>query len=156
MGELSFYECTLPPGISRPNLGMGIEATTGIFDSKTLRTAGKNDELYNSIFPTSSMMKRSVSFSTCTRYQLQYHSYYEQFASLLQIKNLGASSTTADLYHPNVNRFIAATMFKSTAIRTRMLHRGYRSDVTPSQIIKHVVSQQLWPQPPRHDGEHLH
>ena len=50
----------IPSGISLPNFGIGIEAKTGIFDSKTLTTAGKNDELNNSILPTSSMMKRSV------------------------------------------------------------------------------------------------
>lgn len=54
----------LPAGISLPNFGTGMEAKIGIFDSKTFRTAGKNDELYNSILPTSSMMKRSVSSLT--------------------------------------------------------------------------------------------
>jgi hypothetical protein len=55
---------TLPAGISLPNFGTGMEAKIGIFDSKTFRTAGKNEELYNSILPTSSMMKRSVSSLT--------------------------------------------------------------------------------------------
>jgi len=55
---------SLPAGISLPNFGTGMEAKIGIFDSKTFRTAGKNDELYNSILPTSSMMKRSVSSLT--------------------------------------------------------------------------------------------
>jgi hypothetical protein len=55
---------TLPAGISLPNFGTGMEAKIGIFDSKTFRTAGKNEELYNSILPTLSMMKRSVSSLT--------------------------------------------------------------------------------------------
>lgn len=56
----------IPAGISRPNFGIGIEAKSGIFDSRTFRTAGKNDELNNSILPTSSMMNRSVSSLICS------------------------------------------------------------------------------------------
>jgi len=41
-------------------------ANTGILDSITLITAGKNAELNSSILPTSSMMKRSVSSLTCS------------------------------------------------------------------------------------------
>lgn len=64
MGNVKVREKKLPSGISLPNFGIGIEAKIGIFDSKTFTTAGKNDELYNSILPTSSMMKRSVSSLT--------------------------------------------------------------------------------------------
>ncbi|KAK2966840.1 hypothetical protein RJ640_027799 [Escallonia rubra] len=46
--------------ISRPDFGMGMVAKTGMLDSRTFNTAGKNEELYSSILPTSSMMKRSV------------------------------------------------------------------------------------------------
>jgi len=41
-------------------------ANTGILDSITLITEGKNAELNSSILPTSSMMKRSVSSLTCS------------------------------------------------------------------------------------------
>lgn len=54
----------VPPGMSRPFLGIGMVANTGILDSITLITAGKNAELNSSILPTSSMMKRSVSSLT--------------------------------------------------------------------------------------------
>eukprot|EP00268_Persea_americana_P005023 TRINITY_DN11678_c0_g1_i7.p1 TRINITY_DN11678_c0_g1~~TRINITY_DN11678_c0_g1_i7.p1 ORF type:complete len:109 (+),score=16.78 TRINITY_DN11678_c0_g1_i7:500-826(+) len=45
---------------------MGMVAKIGILDSKTFRTAGKKDALYNSILPTSSMIKSSVSSLTCS------------------------------------------------------------------------------------------
>ena len=51
----------LPAGISLPNFGIGTEARRGTLDSRIFRMAGKKYELYNSILPTSSMMKRSVS-----------------------------------------------------------------------------------------------
>lgn len=54
----------VPPGMSRPYLGSGMVANTGMLDSITLITAGKNAELNNSILPTSSTMKRSVSSFT--------------------------------------------------------------------------------------------
>ncbi|KAF4358764.1 hypothetical protein F8388_022531 [Cannabis sativa] len=38
---------SIPPGISRPDFGIGTEAKIGIFDSRTLRTSGKKDELDN-------------------------------------------------------------------------------------------------------------
>jgi hypothetical protein len=57
-------QSNVPPGISRPNFGIGTEAKIGMLDSRTFRTAGKKDELYISIFPTSSTMKRSVSSLT--------------------------------------------------------------------------------------------
>lgn len=62
--DVKLWKKNLPSGMSLPNFGTGMEAKTGIFDSKTLRTAGKNEELNNSILPTSSMMKRSVSSLT--------------------------------------------------------------------------------------------
>lgn len=35
----------VPPGTSRPAFGTGIEAKIGMLDSRTFRTAGKNEEL---------------------------------------------------------------------------------------------------------------
>jgi hypothetical protein len=49
-----------PAGISRPNLGIGMDARIGMFDSKIRITAGKKVGLNSSIFPTLSIIKRSV------------------------------------------------------------------------------------------------
>lgn len=54
-----------PPGMSRPDLGMGMEAKKGTLESRILKTAGKKEELYSSILPTSSIMKRLVPSLTC-------------------------------------------------------------------------------------------
>lgn len=62
---LRFKKGVVPLGMSRPNLGIGMDARIGISAWSTFRTAGKNNELNNSILPTSSMTKRSVPSLTC-------------------------------------------------------------------------------------------
>jgi len=52
---------SIPPGISRPCFGIGMVAKRGMFESKILSTAGRKEELYSSILPTSSMTNKSVS-----------------------------------------------------------------------------------------------
>lgn len=74
LSEVAESDNMVPPGMSRPCLGMGMVANTGILDSRTLITAGKNAELNSSILPTSSMMKRSV--SSLTWFNKKYTVYF--------------------------------------------------------------------------------
>lgn len=64
MGKNGMCGEKVPAGISRPTFGIGTEAKIGTLDSRTLKTAGKKDELNSSILPTSSMTNRSVSSLT--------------------------------------------------------------------------------------------
>lgn len=77
----------VPPGMFRPFLGIGMVANTGILDSITLITAGKNAELNNSILPTSSMIKRSVSSLTWyfnKKYEVNYLFHHNQSTTNFQ------------------------------------------------------------------------
>lgn len=62
--QFQIWPDRVPPGISLPDFGTGTDANRGTLDSRTLNTAGKNDELNSSILPTSSITNRSVSSLT--------------------------------------------------------------------------------------------